>query len=347
MSDRIKVAFVDPPLRPRRGDAAPDPLLSAWRDDPDIDAWLARADLPLLVRDIARADVVHIVAAPFPSFLVAPLPAMLIARAFRKPVVLNHRSGEVPGQLQRSVIARTAIGHLDKVVVPSRYLVEVFHGFGIDAGLVPNFVDLQRFRFRDRDPLRPRLLSVGEFDALHNVAATIRAFKIVQDRWSDASLTLVGGGPQEADLRALVAQLRLRHVTFAGLATSEAIAGIYADHDIYVQSPNIDHLPTSVFEAFASGLPVVSTEAGGVPPILTHGVHGWLAPLADYQTLGHHVLRLLANPAHARALARAAYATCHACTWPEVRGQWLRAYRSMIARVSAPVRHIRGHHDPA
>ena len=64
--------------------------------------------------------------------------------------------------------------------------------------------------------------------------------------------------------------------------------------------------------------------------ILTHGIHGLLAPLADYETLGHHVLRLLARPDAARALARAAYATCDACTWPRVREQWVGAYRSVL-----------------
>jgi glycosyltransferase involved in cell wall biosynthesis len=119
-------------------------------------------------------------------------------------------------------------------------------------------------------------------------------------------------------------------VTFVGRVPPATIASFYADNDIYVQSPNIDNMPTSVLEAFASGMPVVSTEAGGVPAILTHNVHGLLAPLADYETLGHHVVRLLENPDHARALARAAFATCEACTWPEVREQWVRAYRGVL-----------------
>ena len=93
----------------------------------------------------------------------------------------------------------------------------------------------------------------------------------------------------------------------------------YANHDIHVQSPNVDTRPTSVLEAFASGLPVVSTEAGGVRTILAHGVRGLLAPLADYETMGRHVPRLLASPDSARAIARAAYATCDVCSWIEVR----------------------------
>jgi len=356
MSERLKVAFVAPSLRILGGQAVQaDRLLSAWRGDPDIEAWLVPVNpepprllrfahrikyvrtivneltyLPLLAREIARADVVHVFSASYSSFLLAPLPAMLIARAMGKPVVLNYRSGEAPDHLQRSAIARRTIKQVDKNIVPSRFLVDVFREFGIAASVVPNIVDLERFRFRERQPLRPRLVSTRNFESLYNVATTIRAFKIVQERWPEASLTLVGGGGQEADLRALVAELGLRHVTFVGRVTPEAIAGYYAENDIYIQSPNIDNMPTSVLEAFASGLPVVTTEAGGIPAILTHGVNGLMAPLADYETLGNHVLQLLASPDRARALARAGFATCDACTWPKVRDLWVRAYRSVL-----------------
>jgi glycosyltransferase involved in cell wall biosynthesis len=362
---KLRVAFVAPSLRILGGQAVQaDRLLDAWRDDPDIDAWLVPVNpepprglqfvtevkylrtcvnemtyLPLLVRELAQADVVHVFSASYSSFLLAPLPAILVARAFGKPVVLNYRSGEAPDHLQRSAIARKAIAAVDKNVVPSRFLVDVFRGLGIDATIIPNIVDMGRFKFRERDPLRPRLVSTRNFDALYNVATTIRAFRMVQDRWPEASLTLVGGGSQEADLRALVSDLRLQHVEFVGRVKPGEIATFYAANDIYIQSPNIDNMPTSVLEAFASGLPVVSTDAGGVPAILTHGEHGLLAGLADYETLGHHVLRLLENPTEARRFARNAYATSHACTWQAVRAQWLDAYRSVLPKAKPATTH--------
>jgi glycosyltransferase involved in cell wall biosynthesis len=356
MSGRIKVAFVAPSLRILGGQAVQaDRLLRAWNTDPDVEAWLVPVNplppaalrwtlgvkyartvatemtyIPLLVRELSRADVVHVFSASYASFLLAPLPAMIIAKALGRPVVLNYRSGEAPDHLQRSAVARKTIAQVNLNVVPSRFLLEVFGGFGIDASIIPNIVDPETFRYRERNPLRPRLVSTRNFDALYNVAATIRAFRLVQDRCPDAALTLVGGGPQEPELRALVEQLGLRHVTFAGRVKPEEVAGFYAANDIYIQSPNIDNMPTSVIEAFASGLPVVSTDAGGVPAILTHDEHGLLAQLADYETLGHHVLRLLEHPDYARQLARNAYATTHACTWPSVREQWVRAYRSVL-----------------
>jgi len=355
---KLRVAFVAPSLRILGGQAVQaDRLLQAWRDDAEVEAWLVPVNpvfplplrfandvkylrtivneltyVPLLARELARADVVHVFSAAYSSFLLAPLPAIVVARALGKPVVLNYRSGEAPDHLQRSAIARRTIASVDKNVVPSRFLVEVFRGFDIDATIIPNIVDLDRFTFRERTPLRPRIVSTRNFDALYNVATTVRAFAIVQQRWPEATLTLVGGGPQEAQLRELVAQLRLRHVTLTGRVNPADIARYYAENDIYIQSPNIDNMPTSVIEAFASGLPVVSTEAGGVPAILTHQRHGLLAPLGDFEMLAAHVLRLLAEPERAREFARAAYATCQACTWLKVREQWLQAYRSVSHR---------------
>jgi glycosyltransferase involved in cell wall biosynthesis len=287
------------------------------------------------VRQLSRVDVVHVFSASYASYLLAPLPAMLVARALGKPVVLNYRSGEAPDHLQRSWIARRTIAAVDRNVVPSVFLVDVFDRFGIHATIVPNLVDLARFRFRARAPLRPRLLSTRNFDSLYNVACTLRAFRIVQDRLPDASLTLVGAGPQDGALRRVAGELGLQHVVFAGRVSPSDIPAFYADHDIYVQTPNIDNMPTSVIEAYASGLPVVSTDAGGVPAILTDGRHGLLAPVGDHAAVAAQVLRLLDDPALADGIVREARAACVPCTWASVRGEWLRTYREVL---SAPVR---------
>jgi glycosyltransferase involved in cell wall biosynthesis len=129
-------------------------------------------------------------------------------------------------------------------------------------------------------------------------------------------------------------------VTFVGQVPPSGIARYYADADVYLQAPSIDNMPLSVLEAFASGLPVVSTAVGGVPAILTDGVHGLLAPDNDDEKLAAQALRLLEQPALARQLAAAAYETCGQYGWRVVREGWLSAYRATIARTggAAPVR---------
>jgi glycosyltransferase involved in cell wall biosynthesis len=122
----------------------------------------------------------------------------------------------------------------------------------------------------------------------------------------------------------------LKSVRFVGRVPPDQIAEHYAANDIYVQTPNIDNTPTSVLEAYASGLPVVSTRAGGVPAILRHGEHGLLADVDDHLAIAGHVLALLDNPASASGLARRARAACEAYTWPAVREQWIRVYRGVL-----------------
>ena len=104
-------------------------------------------------------------------------------------------------------------------------------------------------------------------------------------------------------MRALALSLELRNVTFTGAVPPAEISRYYAEADIYVQAPRIDNMPLSVLEAFASGLPVVSTDVGGVPNILTHGMHGLLAPENDDEAIAAQVLTLLESPAYARQLA--------------------------------------------
>jgi glycosyltransferase involved in cell wall biosynthesis len=333
-------------------------LLDAWRTEGSIDAWIVPIDplprapidrllrikyvrtivtqlwyWPLLVRELRRADVVHVFAASYSSFLLAPLPACIVARLFGKPVLLNYHSGEAPDHLRRSAVARLILRRLVAAnVVPSAFLRDVFRSFEIHAEVVPNIVDLRQFPYRVRDPLRPRLLCTRNFEPLYNLSCVLRAFAKIQAHYPAASLTLVGSGSHETTLRKEAAALCLENVTFAGRVAPSEIHAYYANADIYVQAPTIDNMPLSLLEAFASGLPVVSTDVGGVPSMLRHGVDGLLVADNDADALADQVVKLLTDPALARRLAESAYRTLAAYKWPVVRDGWLHAYRRTVGR---------------
>jgi glycosyltransferase involved in cell wall biosynthesis len=285
---------------------------------------------PLLVRELRRADVVHVFSASYLSFLLAPVPAVLVARTLGKPLVMNYRSGEAPDHLQRSALARRVLRTVERNAVPSRFLHDVFATFGIRSEIIPNIVDLDRFAFRRRSPLRPHILSTRNFEDLYNVGCTLRAFRLVQDRYPDARLTLVGGGSREPELRTLSSELGLRNITFAGRVRPDEIWRYYAEADIYLQTPNIDNMPASVLEAFASGCAVVSTNAGGIPAILADGTHGFLVEPGDHEAAAHRILDLLTDAQAAERLTTAARESCERYRWENVRAQWVDLYRSVI-----------------
>ena len=358
----IRVALVAPTVGILGGQAVQaDRLLRAWTGDPDVHAWLVPVNpqpvallrpavrvkyartivtqltyWPLLVRELRRADVVHVFSASYFSFLLAPLPAVLMARLFGKPVVMNYRSGEAPDHLRRSRVARSILRSVDVNAVPSRFLKEVFAGFGIESEVIPNIVDVERFAFRPRSALKPRILSTRNFEDLYNVRCTLRTFQLVQRRFPEATLTLVGGGSEEPALRELAGSLGLRNVTFAGRVRPEDIWRYYADADIYLQTPNIDNMPASVLEAFASGCAVVSTNAGGLPAILTDDTHGLLVDCNDHEAAASAVIRLVSDPSLAARLASAARASCERYRWEHVRKQWLALYRSVTRTSGVP-----------
>ena len=333
-------------------------LVEGWRASPAVDAWIVPIDpapsapfdrllrikylrtvvtqlwyWPLLLRELRKADVVHAFSASYTSFLLAPLPAIIIAKLFGKPVILNYHSGEAPDHLRRSALARFVMRHVvDANVVPSTFLRDVLQSFDIDAEVVHNTIDLRQFVYRTREPLRPRLLCTRNFEPLYNVACVLRAFAKVQSQHPDATLTLVGSGSQHAALRAQAAALGLRNITFAGRVAPSEIHRYYTEADVYVQAPSIDNMPLSVLEAFASGMPVVSTNVGGIPSILRNAVDGLLVPHDDDEALAAGVLKLLSDPLFARGLAGSAHRTLSAYEWPVVREGWLRVYWRVAAR---------------
>jgi L-malate glycosyltransferase len=333
-------------------------LLDAWRSDSSVDAWIVPIDpvppspidrllgvkylrtfatqlwyWPLLVRELRRADVVHAFAASYTSFLLAPLPAVIIAKLLGKPVVLNYHSGEAPDHLRRSAVARFVLRRLvDVNVVPSPFLRDVFRSFEIEADVVPNIVDLRQFTYRVRDPLRPHLLCTRNFEPLYNLSCVLRAFAKIQAHYPAATLTLVGSGSQDITLREEAAALRVENVTFAGRVAPSEIHRYYANADIYVQAPSIDNMPLSLLEAFASGLPVVSTNVGGVPSMLRHRIDGLLVADNDADALADQVIQLLVDPALARRLTESAYRTLGAYEWTGVRDGWLQAYHRAVGR---------------
>ena len=275
---------------------------------------------------IARSDVVHAFAASYLSFALAPTPAILMARRMGRGVILNYHSGEAEDHLARWHSAVRTLRLTDAIVVPSQYLVDVLGRHGLAASVVFNAVDLSAFRFRARPDPAPTFLVNRNFEAHYNVACVLRAFGRIQAKRPEATLTVAGDGPEGASLRALAASLALRNVRFAGRVRPEDMPALYGAHDFWLNGSDVDNMPVSILEAFASGVAVVSTRPGGIPYLVDDGRTGRLVPCGDSQALAAAALGILDDPALFARLTRAGREECVRYTWPRVRQGWLDAY---------------------
>ena len=193
--------------------------------------------------------------------------------------------------------------------------------------MIPNVVDTGAFRYRDRVPLRPRLVSTRNLEPGYDVANTLEAFAQLLREYPGATLTVAGEGSQGDALRRLAASLGIdRAVRFAGRVEPARMPALCDEADVFVNSSLVDNQPISVLEALAAGLPVVSTGAGAIPEMLGNGETGLLVPQRDPTAMARAVGALLDDPGRAAAMARRGRQAVLAHTWPHVRERWAAAY---------------------
>ncbi|HTW63074.1 MAG TPA: glycosyltransferase family 4 protein [Bryobacteraceae bacterium] len=279
-----------------------------------------------LASQIRRADALHIFAPGFFSFYLWPLPALIAARLLGKRAILNYHDGRAEDHLAHWPAARRLLRLASAVVVPSDYLVDVFARFELRAVRIHNIVETGSWRYRERPQPRPMFLHNRGLAPEYNPACTLRAFAIVQQRYPEASLTVVHDGPLRVQLEALAAWLGLRNTRFTGAVSAQQMASLYDASDIYLMSPNADNMPLSVLECFASGLPVVSSRAGGVPNMVEDQRTGLLFPPNDHQAMARSALRLIEEPGLASWLAANARKACERYAWPDIGPQWIAQY---------------------
>lgn len=286
-----------------------------------------------LLMTVPRYDVLHIFSASYWSFLLAPTPAILFGKVWGRPTILNYRSGEAEDHLQRwRRTAGPTVRAATRVIVPSGYLVGVFRKFGHSAEAICNVVDRELYRFRKRETLQPKFFTNRNLEPMYNVSTVLRAFALIQSVHPEATLLIAGDGSERAKLEALAFELGLTGVRFLGKVAPEQMPQYYDQCDIYLNASEIDNMPMSLVEAFSCGLPVVSTDAGGISYIVTHEKNGLLVSPGDSETMAREALRLLAEPARAQRLIAAGQEAARGYEWEGVRQQWVDLYHRMAGR---------------
>jgi glycosyltransferase involved in cell wall biosynthesis len=245
-------------------------------------------------------------------------------------MVLNYHGGQAEEHLRnwrRSAIPTIRLA--DVTAVQSGYLVDVFARHGLKTRAIFNHVELDHFRFRERQPLRPVFLSCRSLEPEYNVACVLRAFALIQRRFPDARLTVAGDGSQRAELEQLARELCLRNTEFTGMVQPSGMPAMYDAADVLLNATDVDNMPLSLIEAFSSGLPIVTTDAGGIPYIVSDGETGLLVQRDDDEAMAAAAIRLLEDGALALKLVSQARAECDKYTWRAVRDEWLKLYREL------------------
>ena len=262
-------------------------------------------------------------------------PALRAAHCAGVPAVLNYRGGDAGRFFARSFpIVEKSVRTAAAVVVPSDFLRGVFARHGIATDVVPNVVDLARFRPRCRSERGggPRLLIARHLELIYDVETGLRAFQLLRQRYPTAVLDVAGAGPDRGRLERLSGELGLEcSVRFLGQVENETMPSLYQSADIALNPSLVDNMPISILEALASGVPVVSTSSGGIPAMVKAGEEAVLVSPRDPEAMAKAVAALWAAPERRAALREAGLRKASAFGWSSVREEWRRVYERATA----------------
>ena len=285
-----------------------------------------------LWRATGRCDVLHVMANSGWSWHLFAAPAIWVGRLRRVPVVVNYRGGEAADFLRRSSrLVRASMRRAAGLVVPSRFLQQVFGEHRMPAQVVPNIVDTERFRPSSQPSARAQLIVARRLEPIYDNATALKAFAQVVAECPEARLVLAGDGPEEATLRRLAEELGVaERVEFTGALDRDAMASRLRESSVSINPSRVDNMPNSVLEALACGVPVVSTRVGGVPFVVDEGETALLVPPADPEAMARAVVRVLRDPALARRLREAGLVAAAQYRWACVGPLWGAVYRGAV-----------------
>jgi len=265
-------------------------------------------DLPLLVRLVRGADVVH--AHSSKAGFLTRLAAALTGRSSRavfSPHAWSFWSATGARRRFFLGVERAAASWCHTIATVS--IAERDAGLHARVGeprqyrVIRNGVDVQRFGAAPA-PLAGRVLFVGRLAPQKRPDVAVRAFGEVLRRHPDAHLDVAADGPLRGDVEALVGALGLNGaVTLLG--QRQDVPNLLARAQCTLLTSDYEGLPLTVLESMAAGVPVVATNVGGIPEVVVDGRTGLLVPPGDPHAAAGAIDRLLADQALARRLGDA------------------------------------------
>ena len=204
----------------------------------------------------------------------------------------------------------------DGVTAVSKFLKdETIDNFGVEKEIevIHNFVDTQIFRPVDSRNLRRLLAPNGEkllihisnFREVKRVKDAIKAFKLVLDAGVKAKFLLVGDGPDRGECQVLARELGIWQQT-RFLGKQSELASILSASDVFLIPSGNESFGLSALEAMACGVPVVSSDVGGLPELNVDGETGYIVKMGDVDALAASILSILNDDKLHKAMSRAA-----------------------------------------
>jgi glycosyltransferase involved in cell wall biosynthesis len=199
---------------------------------------------------------------------------------------------------------------------------------------IPNGVELERFSPGVNRGMSANFLFVGRLVAQKGLEYLVRASALLKKKGLEFSVDIVGDGPLNEDTRKLVHELGVEdRVRFLGYVSDDALPRIYSEADIFVLPSVWEGLPLTLLEAWASELPVIATNVGGIGDVCVNTENALVVPSGDVEAFAEAMERLISDISlrkklgkNGRELVESGY------TWKRVAERTMEVYEQLLSR---------------
>jgi len=248
-----------------------------------------------------------------------------LSRFFKLKYIPILHGGDLPKRLiNNPKLCKAIFNNAHKNVAPSEYLKFKFKEFGYNnLEVIPNSIELKKYPFKNRIFDKPRLLWVRSFAEIYNPFLAIKLLNILKDEKTDAELCMVGPDKDGSLIRAkaFAEELGLE-VKFTGKLSKEEWITLSEDYNIFINTTNFDNMPVSVIEAMALGLPIVSTNVGGIPFLIENNKEGMLLQPNNVELFAEAIKKIVSKPEFTNGLILNARNKAEQFDWEAVKHKW-------------------------
>jgi L-malate glycosyltransferase len=240
-------------------------------------------------------DIFHIHGCSYAGFFPIVL-GVCIGRLLNKKIIITYHGGNASEFFAKYPrIIKFIFKQADKIIVLSQFLADEFLKYGIKTEIIPNIINKKGIDYLQRKYFFPQLITTRSLSSVYDIKTAINAFAIVQKKYINASLHIVGIGPEELELKKIVSEKGIQNVVFTGLVNNNEIYEYLKLADFWCNPTTKDNMPVSLLEAINAGLVIVSTNVGGIPYMVEHNKSAWLVNKGDSAEMAKGILHLIEN----------------------------------------------------
>ncbi|GAA4883709.1 hypothetical protein GCM10023311_02420 [Flaviramulus aquimarinus] len=238
--------------------------------------------------------------------------------------------GKLPDRLKNFPVMSRAIfknAHLN--IAPSLFTKSNFEASGYTNIIcIPNTVKLENYTFKERTFNDIKLLWVRSFSKMYNPLLAIKIIKLLNDKNIKAELCMVGPDSDGSllDVKNYADELGVV-VTFTGKLSKQEWIKRSNHYNIFINTTNVDNMPVSVIESMALGLPVISTNVGGIPFLIEDDKTGILVEPNSVEAFVMAIIRLMNSPDDTRKMVKNAREYAEQFDWKTIKNQWVEVLR--------------------